>query len=333
MKNAFIAIGILAAIGILYLVIRPSSSPTPLQTDEIVASLPADEQAYYASLTAAIKSGGPPKDGIPAVDKPAYESIAKGDEWLEPNDIVFGATSDNRTFAVPQRILVWHEILNETIDGEPVSITYCPLTGTAIGFRAPDPTANDPSLGVSGKLVNSNLIMYDRASDSYWPQILGQSILGPETGNHLNEFPVIWTTWEKWKAVHPETEVLSRETGFIRNYNAEGDPYGSYLTNEGYYTSNDIIFKPVNTDQRLNPKTVVVGIRDEDRNAVAIVKDTLREDKTITTELGDREITIVYDSALDFYTVTYTDTDEVINAFDAMWFAWYGYYPNTAFIR
>jgi hypothetical protein len=135
---------------------------------------------------------------------------------------------ERRARAYPQRILVWHEIVNDTIGGLNLAVTYCPLTGTAIAFER-----GDTEFGVSGRLVNSNLIMYDRDTDTWFPQVLAIGIQGPHTGSALVERPMVWTTWQRWRAAHPETAVLSTETGFARNYNR--DPYGAYNPRSGYY--------------------------------------------------------------------------------------------------
>jgi hypothetical protein len=141
--------------------------------------LSEDEDAYLTLLAESAISGGPPKDGIPSIDNPKYAAAAEGDEWLLPNDVVFGVDYKLFVAAYPQRVLVWHEIVNEVIAGEMLSITYCPLTGTAIGFKGEYAPGIAAQFGVSGKLANSCLVMYDRKSDSYWPQILGKAITGP----------------------------------------------------------------------------------------------------------------------------------------------------------
>jgi hypothetical protein len=166
------------------------------------------------ALANAQLSGGPRPDGIPAIDDPRFfGSMKEANRFLDPGDIVFGIVRNGEARAYPQRILVWHEIVNDVVGGEPLAITYCPLTGTAIGFKRGSTT-----FGVSGMLVNSNLVMFDRATGSRWPQILGRSIEGDHAGNRLEEFPVIWTTWERWRQAYPETRVLSDRTGFVRNY-------------------------------------------------------------------------------------------------------------------
>lgn len=296
--------------------------------------LSADEEKFLSLLQKNVASGGPPKDGIPAIDKPRYTNAAEADKWLLPEDVVLGIDYQGLVAAYPQRILVWHEIANETIGNEKISITYCPLTGTAIGFKGNVEPKAGSTFGVSGKLVNSNLIMYDRSTASLWPQILGKAIDGSSRGTKLEEFPVVWTTWEKWKKKHPDTKVLSQSTGFIRNYGKSGDPYGSYLgKDKGYYSSERLLFRPIFEDRQLHSKAVVVGIRDSAGNAAAILKDRLRREKTMEVKLGDRAVVVTYDPGLDFHSAAVKGTAERINAFDAMWFAWKGFYPNTQLLR
>jgi hypothetical protein len=298
------------------------------------AALSPEQARFLSLLQENIASGGPPKDGIPAIEKPQYTGAAEADRWLSPEDVVFGIDHAGVVAAYPQRILVWHEIVNETAGGERFSVTYCPLTGTAIGFRGKAAEQHFASFGVSGKLVNSNLIMYDRATDSYWPQILGRAIEGPARGVKLEEFPVVWTTWERWRKKHPETRVLSQRTGFARNYGRTGDPYGSYLgAHKGYYESERLLFRPIVEDRQLHPKAVVVGVRDAAGNAAAVVKDRLRKERKIELALGDRTVLVAYDAQLDSHSATLKETGEWINSFDAMWFAWKGFYPETQLQR
>lgn len=297
-------------------------------------TLTPEEERLLAVLEKNIASGGPPKDGIPAVDKPHYTSAGEADKWLVPQDVVFGIDYEGFIAAYPQRILVWHEIVNETIGSEKITVTYCPLTGTAIGYKGALGANRVSTFGVSGKLVNSNLIMYDRATDSRWPQILGKAITGTLRGRRLDEFPVVWTTWEKWKQKHPNTKVLSQKTGFFRNYGRNADPYGSYVgSDKGYYASDRLLFRPIVEDRQLHPKAVVVGVRDHAGNAAAVIKDRLRREKSIEITLADKTVVISYDPALDSHSAVVKESGEWINAFDAMWFAWKGFYPGTQLLR
>lgn len=300
----------------------------------IQPALPEDEEKYFSLLERNVVSGGPPKDGIPSIDDPKYTTAQEADAWLQPNDVVFGLQQGGFIAAYPQRILVWHEIVNARVAERPVSVTYCPLTGTAIGYFGELPSGVSTQLGVSGKLVNSNLLMYDRASDSYWPQVLGKAITGPAKGLALSEFPLTWTTWERWKRKHPGTLVLSRSTGFFRDYAPGGDPYGSYLEGaRGYYGSETVLFSPVHEDRRLHPKAVVIGVRDAKGNALAVKKDILRERGTVEANLGGRTVVVRYDTELDSHVIEIPGSAEALNGFDAMWFAWAAFYPRTQLVQ
>ncbi|TKX64983.1 DUF3179 domain-containing protein [Halorubrum sp. GN12_10-3_MGM] len=319
-------------------------------------SLPA---AYTAEeLEAASRSGGPPPDGIPAIEDPQFAEATDPPALLDDGDPVFGVVLGGEAKAYPQSVLVWHEIVNDVIAGTPVSVTYCPLTGTAQGFHRGETT-----FGVSGQLINANLVMFDRATETWWPQMLATRITGDDPGEHLQEFRVVWTTWERWRSAHPETVVLTDDTGFARNYGS--DPYGRYNPRSGYYAGDSFLFPPLTEDNRLAPKTVVIGMRSAN-GAVAVRKETLREERILDFDLGGVRHAAVYDESLDTgyvyrsrdgtesdgtdsadletATLSWMDRDVVVDGtvhapdslpfereivFDAMWFAWYGYYPMT----
>lgn len=301
-------------------------------------------------LADAAVSGGVPKDGIPAIDNPQFETAKQADDFLRPDDIVFGVIINGEAKAYPRSVLVWHEIVNDRLGGENVSVTYCPLTGTAIGFKRGDTT-----FGVSGSLVNSNLIMYDRATDSRWPQMLGTAISGPLKGRSLDRFRVVWTSWKQWQQQHPDTRVLSRKTGYARNYFR--DPYNStYNPPSGYYVEGGPTFPTLNKDQRLEPKEIVTGVRTRN-GAVAFHNSSLRSTRIATIKSGEIVLTAFYDPVLnaiyvyqnpeqrDFrYTAArYSDgkgawpADQLplqqVHAYDAMWFAWAAYFPETQLVE
>ncbi|MGH2660431.1 MAG: DUF3179 domain-containing (seleno)protein, partial [Actinomycetota bacterium] len=132
----------------------------------------------YDAFARNIANGGPPKDGIPAIDEPRFIA-AREATFLEDADVVFGIVHAGEARAYPQLVLVWHEIVNDRFPDGRLSVTYCPLTGSVVGFRGTAPGGEPYTFGTSGDLVNSNLLMYDRETDNRWPQILGQSILTP----------------------------------------------------------------------------------------------------------------------------------------------------------
>ena len=304
--------------------------------------LPESLEAYRDAR----QDGGPGKDGIPSIDEPDF--IGADEVDLDPGDRVIGVYHKGEARAYPQAILVWHEIVNDTIAGDDLAVTYCPLTGTALGFKR-----GDTELGVSGKLVNSNLVMYDRETDTEYPQILGAGIDGPLAGDGLEEVRVIWTQWGQWQERHPDTQVLSRDTGYLRNY--DSDPYGSYNPASGYYApKSSTIFPTLHQDDRYPNKAEILGFRDSD-HAVAIDPDHLAEAGVVHDEVDGTEYLVIHDAGLGTgYVFTGEDIavpapeaidfgpegpafagDDAlteINAFEAMWFAWYAFYPDTAVI-
>ena len=196
-----------------------------------------------------IRGGGPPKDGIPSIDEPKFV-LADDAEFLRDTDVVIGLEIDGDARAYPLFIMVWHEIVNDVVGNVPVAITYCPLCYTNQVFeRTIDGQAVE--FGTSGKLYNSNLVMYDRLTDSYWSQALGIAITGELTGTQLEIIPFDVINWNDWKILHPNSKVLTTETGHSRAYGA--DPYGSY------YTDNRIMFPVENTDERMHPKEIILG--------------------------------------------------------------------------
>jgi hypothetical protein len=309
-----------------------------------------------------IRSGGPPKDGIPPIDVPQYITVDLADAKLDDDDVVFVMDLGDTVKVYPQRILVWHEIVNDKVDNKIVSITYCPLTGSTIGYYG-ELGEYDSDYGTSGKLINSNLVMYDRETDSYWPQILGTSIRGARKGETLNTFNVIWSRWDLVKKKFPDALVLSEATGFIRSYGR--DPYGQYIDKNSYYNSGGPFFPVMNEDNRLEPKEVVIGIKHRGKK-LAISKKNALEQKVINLILGDTPIVAIYDNSLDAVRVfsrtlddselSFTEQEgvivdqtgstwsfkgiglsgehagkrlEPITHFDVMWFGWVSYYPES----
>ena len=295
-------------------------------------------------------NGGVGKDGIPSIDDPSFEPIA--DAAIADEEPVFGVVRDGEAKAYPQYVLVYHEIVNDTLAGDPVSVTYCPLTGTAQGFER-----GGTEFGVSGDLVNSNLIMYDRETDGRWPQVLATGIDGPKTGKTLREFRVVWTTLAEWRAAHPDSGLLTEDTGYAKPYG--GDPYGDYAPIRGYYATERTMFPSLESPAEGNRKSVVLGARTAD-GAVAFDKETLLADRVLTGSIGGdgTSVVAVADPALSTGYV-YRNPDELdvepdgdayrvdghgggfeaaalpldrVLAFDAMWFAWAGFYPDTGFV-
>ncbi|MEO7473942.1 MAG: DUF3179 domain-containing (seleno)protein, partial [Gemmatimonadales bacterium] len=177
-----------------------------------------------------IVSGGPPKDGIPAIDRPAFVAIADADRWLGPRDPVVLVVEGEAAKAYPLQILIWHEIVNDVVGGRPVAVTFCPLCNTALAFdRRLDGTLLD--FGTTGRLRQSDLVMYDRQTESWWQQATGEAIVGRWAGRQLAPVSAPLVSWRTFKASYPNGQVLSRRTGFERAYGE--NPYERYDDPEG----------------------------------------------------------------------------------------------------
>ena len=201
-----------------------------------------------------ILDGGPGKDGIPSIDNPIFSNISAVDGNIPDGNLVVVVKSGEAVRAYPHNILDWHEIVNDDFQGLSLALTYCPLTGTAIGWnREIDGTVT--TFGVSGLLYNSNLIPYDRVTDSYWSQMLNESVSGERINQRIVTYPVGEMTFGAFKAHFPEGQVLTQNTGFDRSY--ERYPYGNYLTEES------TLFPVSRRDDRIFGKERVLGIQHE----------------------------------------------------------------------
>lgn len=245
-----------------------------------------------------IVSGGPPQDGIPSIDNPKFVSVSEADKFLQDADQVVGLNVNGDIRAYPLQILVWHEIVNDNVGGTPVAVTYCPLCFTNQVFnRTVD--GQTVEFGTSGKLYNSNLVMYDRNSNSLWSQALGQAIVGKHAGLKLDRIPFDVAFWREWKQLYPDTNVLSRDTGSSRPYGA--DPYGSY------YSNNDLFFPVSNKDDRLELKEIIVGLENGGQFK-AYKLQQIQDTRVINDRIGDKSLALfslypfmvrVFDSTLD----------------------------------
>ena len=304
------------------------------ETDDPIAQTPdveiingreafTDESGLrYIVDPADIRGGGPPKDGIPSIDDPKYVSLQEADAWIADNELVLALLYKGVTRVYPLQILVWHEIVNDWIAGDPILITYCPLCGSGIAYeRMLD--GEPVEFGTSGKLYNSNLVMYDRKTDTYWSQIDGLAIVGERTGEELTAISIDTVVWREWKAAHPESEVLSQDTGHFRDYGR--DPYGSY------YEDSFIWFPVEASDNRVHPKTVIFGIAVETPEGTvysAYREDDLIEHGSIEDMVGGVRVRV--ERASDgIVTVTNLETGDSLIKERDFWFAWYAFHPTT----
>lgn len=290
-------------------------------TDGVKHSVPLDE----------IISGGPPKDGIPPIDNPKFITVSEAEKFLGDDEpgVAFSRGKTHRFY--PYQILVWHEIVNDKVpalsgiegEGERILVTYCPLCLTGFVF---DPIVEGERVefGTSGKLWKSNLVMYDRKTESLWPQILGEAVVGEVTGTKLSLLSSDQFLFGDWKKTYLDGEVLSRDTGATRFYGT--NPYGSY-------------FKPISfarglagdSDTRLPADAFIFGIIVNGK-AKAYPTEFLIARGMVEDEFQNITFVLRHEKDLGVVRVFKKKTDgslERINPFSAFWFSWAATHPET----
>ncbi len=254
----------------------PARAKSEFKTDFTKHSVPYNE----------ILSGGPPKDGIPALKDPKFASISEADAWLKPVEPVILVQVGKDAKAYPIQILIWHEIANDTVGGEPVTVTFCPLCNTAIAFKR---TVNGKVLdfGTTGRLRYSNLIMYDRQTETWWQQATGEAIAGELTGTQLEFYPATIIAWQDFKTSYPDGTVLSRETGYPRDYG-----HNPYI---GYDDVNNppFLYQGPATPDQLPPVARVLTI-DLNGEAVAYPYETLEKMGAVNDTVGGEAVLVFW---------------------------------------
>lgn len=233
-----------------------------------------------------ILSGGPPKDGIPAIDQPKFISPSEADEWLGPMEPVIQVQVGDDARAYPIQILIWHEIVNDEVGGVPMLVTFCPLCNTAIAFKR---TVGNMvlDLGTTGRLRFSNLIMYDRQTETWWQQATGEAIVGELTGNQLEFYPTLIVSWQDFKNAFPNGLVLSRNTGYERSYGR--NPYAGYDN----INSSPFLFQGPPTPDELPPMTRVLTV-DLNSDTVAFTYDLLAQVGVVNETIGGQPLVIIW---------------------------------------
>jgi hypothetical protein len=247
------------------------------KTDFTRRTVPLDE----------ISSGGPPRDGIPPIDRPRFDSVTQADGWLKPQEPVVHLAVAGDARAYPLQILIWHEIVNDDVGGAPVVVTFCPLCNTAIAFdRRLEGRLLD--FGTTGNLRHSDLVMWDRQTESWWQQITGEAIVGELAGARLRPLPAAIVSWDEFRRGSPGGRVLSRETGHRRDYGR--NPYVGY----DRIDQSPFLFQG-KTDGRLPPmeRVVTVSLGGED---AAYPLSGLRERRVVADTVGGRPIVVFYRS-------------------------------------
>ncbi len=306
-----------------------------------------------------VRWGGVLQDGIPPLRQPKMISAEEAN-YLDDTNVVFGVSINGDHRAYPKRILAWHEMFVDEVGGESIAGVYCTLCGTVIAYNTKF-NGENYNLGTSGFLYRSNKLMYDQATQSLWNTIEGKPVIGPliDEGIELDSHAVVTTTWGEWKKTHPNTTVLSLDTGHRRNYD-EGNAY------KDYFATDELMFNVPKLDKRLNNKTEVLIVRADGykQDPLAISARFAYENPVYHDKIGDTNFVVltdrtggnrVYDSGghkfkkftaegvKDRDGVIWAVGEEQLTAPDGrvfkrlpyhriFWFAWFNTFENTRLV-
>ena len=271
-----------------------------------------------------IRSGGPDKDGIPALSHPRFLDPETAQKLLWPEDRVIGVVIGDVARAYPLQILTRHEVVNDRIGQQALAVTYCPLCDSSLVFdrRIGE---REVEFGVSGLLYNSNVLMYDRnpgGPEGLWSQLRSSAVSGEHAGQELKTLPFEVTTWGDWSRRHPQTEVLSEESGYPINYGV--DPYAHY------FRTSELLFPtaPQAPADRIALKTPVLGVwNSAGSRAYPLPAFSGEPSRSLTQSLGETSFTIIWEAEADSLRIT--DIEGALNSAYSFWFAWYAFHPET----
>ncbi len=387
----FLKTGKLLSICILLLALAEAGNSLAASAAEgdIPSSVPGYTLDMLRRLAGEVERTGVGRDSIPAVYRPSFVNVSDASLSMENDEPVFVVQYPGGVTRVyPQRILVWHEVVNDVLPdptgrtvasrripglaeaaGDSYTVAYSPLTGCVTAFRSM--AGRFPStFGVSGELLNANTVLYDRTTNSRWSQLLAACMDGPLRGKRLERLPVLWAVWSGVKLRYPKAEVLSRSTGYSKNYGK--DPYGSYLEPGSYYNDVRILNAISRLDSRLPPKKRILGV-EIDSLYGAFEFDLARKNVVLNQTLGLTPLVAFYDRELQSVRVfdrrlpgttkplkflwfenKYVDEENrsewnfdgectygplrgkkltPVLALNAMWFAWAAFHPDTLILN
>lgn len=287
---------------------------TPDALLEVFKLTQADSDVPFDALMQAC----PARDCIPSIDQPVFVTTAEV-EFLRDDDLVMTLTHNGLTRAYPTRILDHHEIVNDMFGPDPIAITYCPLCGSGLAFDRRQ-SGQVLDFGVSSLLHNSDLVMYDRQTDSLWQQITGTAFAGKSRGAQLKTLPLSMITWDSWRQKYPHAQVLTVDDVLSDRY--MNDAYGDYAESEKLYM-------PVSaTDARLHLKRVIYGMEISER-ALAVDGEWLVKEGSWSNEYEGKKLVLTMDQNGE---VNASLDGEQITVHRMYWFAWFSFHPTTALI-
>lgn len=263
--------------------------------------------------------GGVRRDQIPAIDAPKFVAPVDA-KFLRDWDRVLGVSHNGVARAYPIKIMEKHEVVNDVFAGEAVVVTYCPLCFSGMSFNTQGKYGS-LTFGVSGLLYNSDVLLYDRQTGSLWSQILTQAISGRLKGARIAPIPTAHTTWREWRDRHPESTVLSFDTGYSRRYGKS--PYIDYQR------SRDLMFPVANRSNRYFAKAKVLGVRVDGHIKAYPFKELRENDSdTFVDTIGGKPYTIHWRQDDDYARIVDSDGIELASVI-VYWFAWYAFHPDT----
>jgi hypothetical protein len=287
---------LIAALALTVVVVPACDDDQPSTADRARGGDPADvlqidtsgwetDFSKHSVPLSEFQSGGPPRDGIPPVDEPKPTSQSDADEWLSEREPILAVEVGEDVRAYPLQILVWHEIVNDALGGRPIAVTYCPLCNSSLVF---DRRVRGRTLtfGTTGDLRKSDLVMWDRQTESWWQQLSAEAVVGELTGTKLKVLPSQTLSWADFKRIHPGGDVLSRDTGVTRDYGS--NPYAGYDQPD----SDPFLFEG-EADDRLPPKERVVAIFAGDETVVVPFTRLARE-PVVQTDAGGHPVVVFY---------------------------------------
>lgn len=294
------------------------------ETQQIDPVLFREQEENKKRLTQGCLTG---KDCVQSIDEPTFVSVKQAAKFLKDDDLVVGVDfegfekEDDPVKAYPVKILNWHQVVNDFLNESPIVVTYCPLCNSAAVYdRQIKGTVFE--VGVSGSLLNNNLVLQDRVTETLWTQLQGDSLVGKLYPKKLVQVPSVVMTWKNWREGHPKTVVLSDETGFKHDYNVS--PYTDYAE------SPRIEFPVEHSDSRLTNKEQVYGVQMYDQYKaypVSALKKSFPEGGTFEDLVGGHPVKITYGGGK--FLVEDVVNKKAVPVADTYWFCWVAMYERT----
>ncbi len=262
-----------------------------------------------------IRSGGPPKDGIPSLTDPKTAAVA--DAKFTNGDRMVVVNIEDTTRVYPIKVLNWHEAINDKLGDVPIAVIYCPLCDS-VSVVDRRMGGHTHEFGISGLLYNSNVLLYDRKHNALWSQVGLEAVSGPHAGESLKHLPWRITTFGELKQTHPGAGVVTTETGYRRDYTR--NPYARYFANDR------LMFPVAHHDHRMKHKEPVIGVQIGDQARAYPVARIVEAGGKVTDRLGDQQITLKADDAGNVAVVEAPDEARTVHTF---WFTWVAFHPGT----